>query len=143
MFSNPVFRFFLALHIYFYRLTRGKFGGKVQGLSILLLTTTGRKTGQKRTTPLGYFKDEGGYVITASNAGADRHPAWFLNLQADPHVIIDVKDKRFEVRAEIAGMEKRDQLWARLISLSPGYASYARKTRREIPLVILRPQGQI
>jgi F420H(2)-dependent quinone reductase len=136
---KSVFRFFLAIHIFVYRLTGGKFGGKVQGLSVLLLTTSGRKTGKKRTTPLGYFKDDGGYVITGSNAGFDTHPAWFHNLRSDPRATIEVNDQRFEVRAEIAGAEKRDKLWARLIALAPGYADYAKKTSREIPLVILRP----
>ena len=113
--------------------------GEVQGLSVLLLTTTGRKTGKKRTTPLGYFTENGSYVITASNAGFDTHPAWFHNLRANPHVTLEIKDWKIEAEAEIAKSEKRAVLWSRLISLSPGYASYAVKTDREIPLVILRP----
>lgn len=137
---KSIFRIFLALHIFFYRLTGGKFGGKVQGLPVLLLTTSGRKTGKKRTTPLGYFKEDGGYVITASNAGFDTHPAWYHNLRGDPHATIEVNDQRYDVRAEIAGEEKRDQLWAKLITLAPGYANYEKKTRRKIPLVILRPE---
>lgn len=136
--GKAIFRFFLGIHIFTYRLTGGKFGGKVRGLPVLLLTTSGRKTGKKRTIPLGYFKEAGGYVITASNAGFDAHPAWFHNLRSNPRATIEVDDQRFEVRAEIAAGEKRDQLWARLVSLAPGYAGYARKTRRVIPLVVLR-----
>lgn len=136
---RSIFRLFLAIHIFFYRLTGGKFGGKVQGLPVLLLTTRGRKTGKKRTTPLGYFTEDGAYIITASNAGLDTHPAWYHNLRSDPHATIEVNDQRYEVHAETAGEEKRDQLWTRLVGLAPGYANYEKKTSRKIPLLILRP----
>jgi deazaflavin-dependent oxidoreductase (nitroreductase family) len=134
-----LFKYFMAISVFLYRLTGGKFGGKMQGLRVLLLTTTGRKTGKKRTTPLGYFEQDGGYVIIASNAGFDTHPAWFHNLRSNPRAAIQVNDRQFEVSAEIAGVQKRGQLWERLMELSPSYANYAKRTRREIPLVILRP----
>ena len=133
------FRFVLDIFVSLYRLTRGKFGGRVQGLSVLLLMTKGRKTGRERTTPLGYFMEDGNYVITASNAGRDVHPAWFHNLRANPHVTIEIKDRQLEAEAEVAAPEKRRALWSQLISLSPWYANYAKKTTREIPLVILHP----
>ena len=134
-----LFRFFLSVFVFLYRLTRGKFGGRVQGLQVLLLTTIGRKTGEARTRPLGYFMDNGNYVITASNAGFDTNPAWFHNLRANPQVKIEIKDQPMEAEAKIAPPEKRNALWSKLISLSPTYANYARKTSREIPMVILRP----
>ena len=136
---KSLFRRFLALYVFLYRLTGGKFGGKVQGLRVLLLTTTGRKTGKKRTTPLGYFEHDGGYVIIGSNAGFDTHPAWFHNLKGNPHATVEVNDKQFEANAEIVGPDERGQLWARLIEAAPAYANYANKTSREIPLVALRP----
>lgn len=136
--GKSIVKIFLAAHVFLYRLTGGKFGGKVRGLPVLLLTTRGRKSGKARTTPLGYFQEDGGYVITASNSGADTHPAWFFNLRSDPHATIEVNDQRFAVGAEIAGPEKRSDLWTKLLALAPGYADYARKTQREIPLVILR-----
>jgi F420H(2)-dependent quinone reductase len=139
--GKSIFKIFTTIHVFFYRLTGGKFGGKVRGLPVLLLTTRGRKTGKERTTPLGYFQEDGGYVITASNNGADTHPAWFLNLRSDPHAAIEINDQRFEVGAEIAGPEKRGDLWTKLIAQAPGYTDYARKTTREIPLVILRRGG--
>jgi deazaflavin-dependent oxidoreductase (nitroreductase family) len=132
-------RFFNAIHIRLYRLTGGSFGGRVQGLRVLLLTTTGRKSGARRTTPLGYFEQDGAYVITASNAGFETHPAWFHNLRANPRATIDVADRRLEVTAEVAGPADRGRLWQRLLELSPGYGQYAQRTRREIPLVRLRP----
>ncbi len=134
-----MFRLIRDLSVFLYRLTGGKVGGRMQGLPVLLLRTTGRKSGKERTTPLGYFTEDGNYVITASNAGQAKHPAWFLNLRANPHVTIEVQDRQIEARAEIASPEKRGALWSQLISLSPAYAGYARKTTREIPLVILHP----
>ncbi len=111
----------------------------MQGLQVLLLTTIGRKTGKKYTTPLGYFVENGNYVITASNAGFDTHPAWFHNLRANPHVTIEIKDQQIEAEVQVAPSEKRKSLWTKLISLSPNYANYATKTKREIPMVILHP----
>ncbi len=127
------------IYIFLYRMTHGKFGGLVQGLPVLLLRTIGRKTGKERITPLGYFMDDDNYVITASNAGREVHPAWFLNLRANPQVAIEVQDRQIEAEAEIAAPEKRSILWSQLISLSPAYANYARRTTRQIPLVILHP----
>ena len=96
--AKSFFRLFMALGTYLYKISNGKIGGRISGLQVLLLTTTGRKTGKKRTTPLGYFKDqEGGYVIIGSNAGFDTHPAWFHNLTSQPHVTIQIKDKELEV----------------------------------------------
>ena len=133
------FRSVRNIYISLYRVSNGKFGGRVQGLQVLLLTTIGRKSGEERTTPLGYFMEEGNYIITASNAGSDTHSAWFHNLRANPHVRIEIKDRQFEAEAEVAPSEKRRSLWSQLVSLSPPYANYTRKTTREIPLVILRP----
>jgi F420H(2)-dependent quinone reductase len=134
------FRFINRIHIFLYRLTGGRFMGKVQGLRVLLLTTTGRKSGEVRTTPLGYFEQDGDYIIIASNAGFDSHPAWFHNLRSNLRTSIEVNDKKIEVIAEISGQDQRGQLWGRLIQLSPGYANYAKKTKREIPVVILHPE---
>ena len=136
---NTFFHFLHDLSIFLYRRTHGKIGGRVQGLSVLLLQTTGRKTGKEHITPVGYFMDGGNYVITASNAGRPTQPAWFHNLRAQPHVKIEIEDRKIEVEAQVAGPETRGALWSRLISLSPAYANYAKKTSREIPLVILRP----
>jgi len=135
-------KFFHFLHdisISLYRSTGGKFGGRVQGLQVLLLTTIGCKTGEERTTPLGYFMDNGNYIITASNAGHATHPAWFHNLRANPHVKIEIQDQPMRAQAEVAPPKKRNSLWSTLISLSPVYAQYATKTTREIPMVILHP----
>ena len=137
--AKSIFRFFMMIGTYLYKISGGKIGGRLSGLGVLLLTTIGRKTGQKRTTPLGYFEDHDSYVIIASNAGFDTHPAWFHNLKSQPYVTIQIKDKQLEVNAEIAEPFKREQLWARLIELAPFYDNYVKKTSREIPVVILHP----
>jgi deazaflavin-dependent oxidoreductase (nitroreductase family) len=136
-----IIKIFSRLHVALYRLTSGRLGGRVQGLGILLLTTTGRVSGKLRTNPLGYFEYDGGYVIIASNAGSDRHPTWFYNLRAKPEVSIQVSGKRMTAHAEVTGGELRELLWKKLMEVAPGYQAYERRTTRQIPLVILRPVG--
>ena len=136
------FRLFLSLFVWLYQRTNGKIGGAIQGLPVLLLTTTGRKTGKKRVTPLGYFEQDGYYVITASNAGADTHPAWFHNLKNQPQVTLQILDKQLTAMAEQANPTLRKQLWAKLIERAPGYAGYEKRTTREIPMVLLRPVSE-
>lgn len=111
----------------------------MQSLSVLLLTTTGRKSGKMRTVPLGYLRDGSDYVIIASYAGLPQNPAWYLNLKSHPEATIQVKRQHIQVRAETANPEKRRELWARLIEVAPGYANYQKRTTREIPVVILHP----
>jgi deazaflavin-dependent oxidoreductase (nitroreductase family) len=132
-------RYFLAVYVFLYRLTGGKFGSRVQGLPVLLLTTIGRKTGKKRVTPLGYIKHASSYVITATNAGSDAHPAWFLNLKSHPPVAFQVGNKQFTAIAEPAGPDLRKQLWAEIVERAPGYGAYEKRTTRQFPVVLLRP----
>jgi deazaflavin-dependent oxidoreductase (nitroreductase family) len=137
--GKSLFRFFNALHIFLYRRTRGRVGSNVQGLPILLLSTIGRRSGKTRVTPLGYFEHEGSYIVIASNAGFDRHPGWFHNLKSQPRVTIEVGDRVMEAGARVVGPDAYKHLWSKLVSLSPGYARYAERTRRVIPIVSLRP----
>ena len=125
-----------------YRLTGGRIGGKVQGLPVLLLTTTGRKTGKRRVTPVGYFEADGGYVVVASNAGFDNHPGWYHNLKHNPRVMVEIRSKRASARAETVGHDLRARLWARLTELAPGYGAYQKRTTREIPIVLLHPEAK-
>jgi deazaflavin-dependent oxidoreductase (nitroreductase family) len=81
--SKAFFKFFTAIHRFIYRLSGGRVGGEVQGLQVLLLTTTGRKSGKSHSTPLGYFKHGEGYVIIGSNSGSDHHPGWYYNLKSN------------------------------------------------------------
>ena len=107
----------------------------------LLLTTTGRKSGKKRTVPLGYMADGPNYVIIGSDAGADRDPAWILNLNSDPLATIQVKGARFPVLAERPDPDERSRLWAALVNQNSVFDTYRSKTSREIPVVVLRPQS--
>lgn len=136
---RKLFHSFHDLFVFLYRRTHGRVGGHVQGLPVLLLRTIGRKTGQERTTPLGYFMDHDNYIVTASNAGRNSNPGWFYNLKPQPHVKVEVQNRELEVEALVPTPATRTALWNRLITLSPAYAKYATKTTREIPLVILRP----
>ncbi len=134
-----ILKFAMSIYVFLYRLTRGAIGGQMSGLKVLLLTTTGRKTGQPRTTPLGYFKQEGNFVLIASNGGADQNPAWFYNLKSNPQVAIQIGNTQMTVQAEQAGSEKREQLWSELVKMAPAYRQYTQRTKREIPMVILQP----
>jgi deazaflavin-dependent oxidoreductase (nitroreductase family) len=134
-----IFRYFLAIHVFLYRITGGRFGSQVQRLPVLLLTTTGRKTSRKRITPLGYFEQDGSYVVTASNAGFDTHPAWFHNLKSRPQVELQIGTQHLTATAEIANTELRQQLWTNLVNRAPGYGAYEKNTTRVIPMVLLRP----
>jgi deazaflavin-dependent oxidoreductase (nitroreductase family) len=133
-------RVFASLHVGLYRLTGGKLGGGMAGLPLLILTTTGRKSGAKNCTPLGYIEHDGGYVVTASNGGSDRNPGWYYNLRAAPQARVQIGRREFSARVEEVAPEQRSELWDRLVSIAPGYSGYARATRRTIPLVILYPK---
>jgi F420H(2)-dependent quinone reductase len=125
--------------VFLYNVSGGRIGGKMGKVPVLLLTTTGRKTGKQRTLPLVYIMDDSDYVITASAGGADTHPGWFFNIRSNPQAAIQVKDKHLKVTAEIAGQEKKSELWARLVAVAPNFAGYQKRTSREIPMVILHP----
>ena len=137
-----IFRGILSLMNFLYTSTGGRIGGRMNGGDVLLLTTTGRKSGKRRTTPLIYIMDGPAYVVTASAGGADKHPAWFFNVRSNSQATIQVKDKRMNVVGEVAGPEKKAELWARLVAAMPFYAGYQKRTSREIPMVILRPVGE-
>lgn len=124
-----------------YRATGGVIGGKLGKIDILLLTTTGRKSGRKRTAPLLYIKDGENLVVIGSNGGDDRHPGWWLNLKADPHGQVQVGWAKTPVTARPATPEEKAGLWPRITEVYPGYDEYASRTTREIPVVILTPEA--
>lgn len=142
MSMNPVLiRAIGRIHRTLYRLTAGALGGKLAGKPMLLLTTTGRKTGKSRTTPLQYLEDGENMVVVASNGGNPRHPAWWFNLERHPEAEVQVGKVTRRVRAETASAEERSRLWPLLVETTPGYAEYQKGTERTIPVVILRPEG--
>ena len=128
------------IHVAFYRASRGRLLGRIgKGMPVLLLTTTGRKSGRRRTTPLLYLEDGGRYAVVASVGGAPQHPAWYLNLRADPRATVEIADRKRAVRAETAGPEERARLWLAATAMYPGYDTYQTRTSREIPIVVLTP----
>jgi deazaflavin-dependent oxidoreductase (nitroreductase family) len=137
--ANLKFRIFGGMHRGVYRLTGGKVGGKIGKASVLLLTTTGRKSGQPRTQPLLYTLAGDGYAVIASKGGAPQHPLWYLNLQANPCAEVTVGRETRPMRARDAQGEERERLWRALAELYHGYDKYAQKTSRQIPVVVLEP----
>ena len=129
-----------AIHTRLYRWTGGRFGHSAGGLTNLLLTTRGRKSGELRTLPLTYLRDGDNYVLVASNGGSDRPPGWWFNLTADPSVTIQVGAETIPVTASTATPEERARLWPKLKEYNAFYKSYEQITAREIPVVILRPR---
>ncbi len=134
-----LFKLFLDAHVSIYRLSGGKLGGRMGPNDVLLLTTTGRKSKQPHTIPLGYFKDGENYIITASYGGSPHNPAWYFNLKNDPHAVIEVGPAKINVTAEQADPEQKKRLWAKLVSIAPMYDNYRVKTSRDIPMLILHP----
>jgi deazaflavin-dependent oxidoreductase (nitroreductase family) len=128
-----------AMHEFWYRLSGGLIGGRFGRVRMLLLTTTGRKSGRPRTTPLLYLEDDGNLVVIASNGGNPNHPAWWLNLKANTRAEVQVGRERRAVTAEEAEGETRERLWRAVVDVNRGYEGYQRSTSRRIPVVLLRP----
>jgi deazaflavin-dependent oxidoreductase (nitroreductase family) len=114
-------------------------GGGKGMVPTLSLTTIGRKCGRTLTLPLIFGRSGTDYVVVASKGGAPTHPAWYVNLQANPAVRLQVKAEKFKARAHTAGPEERPALWAKMVEIYGPYAHYQTKTDREIPVVVLKP----
>ncbi len=128
----------MALQVELYRLSGGKLGG-MPGFKVLLLTTTGRKSGQARTVPLGCFDRPDGFMIVASNGGQPSNPAWYYNLASNPRATVQVRSRVLPVTAEVLAGEARAQAWRQVVATAPSYAAYEKRTTRQIPLVVLHP----
>jgi F420H(2)-dependent quinone reductase len=128
------------LNVPVYRLTAGQVGGKVGRAPVLLLTTTGRKSGQPRTAPMVYLADGEQLVVIDSNAGHTRTPAWSLNLKANPEAEVEVGRRRYPVRARIAEGEERAELWRRHREQHSGLDEYETRADRAISVIVLEPR---
>jgi deazaflavin-dependent oxidoreductase (nitroreductase family) len=124
-----------------FRENEGKVGGPFKGANLLLLHTTGAKSGKERVSPMMYFKDGDRYVVIASKAGADTHPDWYHNLVANPDVSIEVGTERFDAHATVASEPERTQLYEKMESISRGFTDYKNKTDRVIPVITLRQKS--
>jgi deazaflavin-dependent oxidoreductase (nitroreductase family) len=128
-----------AAHSGLYRLSRGRLGRRIGKAPVLLLSTTGRKTGQRRTVPLLFIGDAGDWIVVASNGGRDDHPGWWRNLSANANATVQAGTRHATVSASEVSSEDRERLWPRLAAVYPSYDAYTKKTERHIPVVRLHP----
>ena len=132
---------FVPTHRFLFRLSGGRVLGRLEGTGVLILVTKGRKSGEPRSSPLLYFQFEesGDLIVVASNYGQDRHPAWFLNIAADPNVSVETGGERFEAVARTTQGRELTALYDRVVAANPRFATYRASARRQIPVVALRP----
>jgi deazaflavin-dependent oxidoreductase (nitroreductase family) len=123
-----------------YRATGGRILGRVAGMPVLILTTTGRRSGKPRTATLTYFRNGGDVLVIGSFGGSDLPPAWWLNLQRDCRASVLMGGTTFRVTARAATAEEHDRLWPLVTETNPGYSRYRKRTRRPIPIVLLTPE---
>lgn len=138
---SPLFKAVITTHVALFRITGGRIGANAgKGRRLLLLTTTGRKTGLQRVVPVLYIEDDAGNpVVTASMGGQPQNPAWFDNLSANPEVSYQTGDQIVRARAVVAEPALRDALWVKLTTRHPHFLDYQKKTTRIIPMVVLKP----
>lgn len=128
---------FGRVHNWLYRVSKGRLANRLGKAPVLLLTTTGRRSGEPRTKPLFYLADGDRFVLVASNAGQDHHPSWYSNLLTRPEAEVEVGGRRVAVLAREADDAEWEAFWPRVVGIFRGYEKYRRKTSRRIPLVIL------
>jgi deazaflavin-dependent oxidoreductase (nitroreductase family) len=122
-----------------FRANGGKVGGPFEGADLLLLTTTGAKSGVARTSPLGYLRDGDRLLLAASAAGAPKNPDWFHNVRTHPEVTVELGNDMFQAVASVPVGAERDVLWDKVTAALPGYGEYQKRTDRVIPVVVLMP----
>ncbi len=138
--KNLVFRVVTGAHRFVFRASAGRLLGKAGGMPVILLTTTGRRTGRKRSTMLtSPVSDDGRVVLVASFGGDPRHPAWFLNLREHPDVTVTMGGRERRMRARVASDTEKAALWPSIVAAYRGYGAYQRRTERAIPVVVLEP----
>jgi deazaflavin-dependent oxidoreductase (nitroreductase family) len=123
-----------------FRENEGKVGGPFEGANLLILHTTGAKSGQERVNPMMYFREGERYVVIASKAGAPSNPDWYHNLVAHPDVSVEAGTDQFEAVASVADEPERTELYSKMEAISSGFTEYKNKTERVIPVVILTPK---
>jgi deazaflavin-dependent oxidoreductase (nitroreductase family) len=133
-------KMFVATHVALFRATGGRLGSSMRGGKILLLTTTGNKSGKPRTVPVMQFEDQGRRFVIGSFAGAPQDPAWIKNLRKTPRVGVEVPGRRYDADTKVLSGDERSRIWKKVVETAPGFAAYEQKARgREIPVVELLP----
>jgi F420H(2)-dependent quinone reductase len=138
---NPLAKLAIKAHVFLYRATHGKRGARIAGKDVVLLTTTGKKSGQPRTVPVMCFSDAGDRIVIASNGGAADHPAWFKNLEQDPQVSLQLGSETYRAKAVLLEPAERERVWKMVVREAPQFAGYEKKTSRVIPVVRLVRAG--
>jgi deazaflavin-dependent oxidoreductase (nitroreductase family) len=137
---NKLFlKLFMAMNVFFIRISGGRIGSQLGTQTILLLHTVGRKSGKRFVTPIAYFYTDGFYFLVGSNWGKETNAAWFYNLKAQPRTTIEVKGKAISVDAEQAEGPEYERLWKYATEHHPPYLHYKEMTKRHIPIIVLRP----
>ncbi|MEP7137581.1 MAG: nitroreductase family deazaflavin-dependent oxidoreductase [Chloroflexota bacterium] len=136
--KDTLIKLFMDLNAFLIRLTKGRIGGRLGSQTILLLETTGRKTGQLRVAPVAYFFHEGIYLIVASNWGKDKNADWYLNLLKTPHAKLSVNGKTISVESHAAQGDEYTRLWKFATEKHPPYLNYQKMTSRHIPIVVFQ-----
>lgn len=137
--NDRFIKWFTQLNAFIIRITNGKLGSQLGTQSILILHTTGRKSGEPRATPIAYFEYQGRYLIVGSNWGRRKQADWLLNLRAQPKALIDVRGRSFAVQSREASGDEYTRLWKYVTEQHPPYTKYQQMTARRIPIVILEP----
>jgi deazaflavin-dependent oxidoreductase (nitroreductase family) len=137
--KNILIRWFTALNGFLIRISNGRIGSRLVTQTILLLQTTGRRSGRLHTLPVAYFKFEEAYLLVGSNWGRDRHADWYLNFLREPHGMIQVDGRKLSVRAHDADGEEYARLWKFVTERHVPYLNYQEMTARRIPIMVLKP----
>lgn len=132
-------KYFARAHIWTYRRTNGRVGAKLLWFPAALITTTGRKSGRPRTTPTLYLDDGDRVILPASFGGRDADPAWYLNLESNPEVHVQIRSRHLDLRARDATEDERKRYWPRFIRMYPPYRGYRQAADRVIPMVVCEP----
>lgn len=139
--GHIVVQWMSRLNVWIYRASGGRFGAKfLRGAPVLLLISKGRKTGEPRTAPLLYLKDGDDYYLVASKGGMSHHPAWYLNLEANPDCELEIGTTRLAMRSRRLSAEEKAAIWPQLVAMYRDYADYQERTSRDIPVLKLSPR---
>ena len=131
-------KYFGKVHQLLYKVSGGRYGARMGWIDVVLVETIGRKSGKPRSVPIACYPYRDSVVVSASNSGQERHPAWYLNMQANPAVKVQFGENRFEALAEDVPAQEREQLWEQVVKINRHQGEYLEHTDREIPLVWLR-----
>jgi deazaflavin-dependent oxidoreductase (nitroreductase family) len=131
-------KYFGKFHALLYKASGGRYGDRMGWINVALIDTVGRKSGKKRTVPIACYPYRDSVVVSASNSGQERHPAWYLNMQANPQVMVQLGKERFSAIAEEVAEEEREELWKTIVEINKHQGEYLEKVSRRIPLMWFR-----